>query len=73
MITALAKIKVSSDDSISIPKDLFNLFGIQEDSEVLIYGQKCRITLSTQPLSEEELTNLDMMQWSMDIDKKLRR
>ena len=72
MTTIFAKVKASSDDTIHIPQNLLNLCEIQEDSEVLIYGAGHRIILSIQPLSEEELTDIDMMQWSMDIDERIK-
>jgi len=73
MTTIFAKVKASSDDTIHIPQNLLNLCDIQEDSEVLIYGVGHRIILSIQPLSEEKLTDIEMMQWSMDIDERLKR
>lgn len=73
MTATFAKVKTSPDDTIHIPQNLLNLCEIQEDNEVLIYGAGHRIILSTRPLSEEELTDIDMMQWSMDIDERLKR
>jgi len=73
MATAFARVKVSQNGWIHIPKELQKMCEIQEGSEVLLYGRAHHIVLSTQPFSEDELMDIDMAHWSVDIDERIRR
>jgi AbrB family looped-hinge helix DNA binding protein len=73
MATRTIAVKVSPDGRITLPKRIRELLRLKPGSEVLLYEGPRSVVLAGQKLSAEELQELDLMQWSMDIDEKIRR
>jgi len=66
-------IKVSPDGRITLPQRIRERLRLKPGGEVLLYEGPRLVVLAGEKLPAEELQGLDLMQWSMDIDEKIRR